>query len=163
MVNMRKKVIIYIVLKIVLILIIIGLNYILPNFENKTIIEDSSAGIIGGADVPTAIYISTGYGFSLKDILIYSLSILLMINIIILLVYNIIELKQLKIFDIKYKFKTIITIDLFIILSIIIQIVFILFGLIISVVLNITLLSLLFTKIYFKRIVKQKENNKTIE
>ena len=154
MADTRKCIIIKIILKIVLILIVIVANCLLLRYFN-TNNSASVVGIIGGADGPTTIYISSRYGLIAN--LILTLSIFFVVSIIVLLVYDIIELKKSKKYDTKYKFKIILAIDLSIIISVIIQIVFNLLAPALSVFLNITLIAILFIIIYFAKVKKQKE------
>ncbi|MDR1148448.1 MAG: sodium ion-translocating decarboxylase subunit beta [Spirochaetaceae bacterium] len=123
----EKRIILNIILKIILILTIITLDYFVVN--NNRIInhsETSSVAIIGGADGPTTIYISSKN--VLVNILIYLLSLLFIIDIITLLIYDIISLIKDKKYSIKYKCKIIFSIDFFIILSVVIKIIFTLLG-----------------------------------
>ena len=110
--NVRKNVLLYIILKVALIFIIILVNYIFRDFFNDIIYDRGIYSIIGGADGPVTIYTP----YSLINILRYSLSIFVIMNIIILLVYDIIELVKFKKYSIKYKIKIIFAIDLIIIL-----------------------------------------------
>jgi oxaloacetate decarboxylase beta subunit len=154
MVNERKSIMINITLKIVIIFILIGINYLISKYINVNN-SASAVAIIGGADGPTTIYISSKY--SLINILRYSLSILFLINIIALLVYDVIGLKKAIKYSIKYKLKIIIAMDLFIILSVIIQIIINILLPTLSIFLNIILLSVLSIIIYFIKIKNRKK------
>jgi hypothetical protein len=155
MIIKEKSFILNIVLKIILIVITITLNYFLVN-DNR-MINDSEilSAVIDGADGPTIIYISSKQ--VLVDILVYSLSLVFIIDIIILLVYDIIGLIKNKIYGIKYKCKIIFTIDflIIIIISIMIEIIFNLLGPTISIGLSIILI--FFIKLYF---IKRKSKEK---
>jgi hypothetical protein len=152
--NVRKNIILNIIFLIVLIFIIILVNYIFQDFFNKIIYDRGVYSIIEGADGPVTIYTP----YSLINILRYLLSIFIIMNIIILLVYDIIELIGSKKYSIKYKFKIIFVIDLIVILSTLVEIIFFLLSTTISIIFNIILISILLIKIYFVRIIAQKND-----
>jgi Na+-transporting methylmalonyl-CoA/oxaloacetate decarboxylase beta subunit len=133
--RIRKKIIINIFLKIFFVFIIIMLNYFFVKHNKIAISENTSVEIIGGTDGSTTIYIFLKY--ILINILRYSLSLFFIIGIVTLLIYDIINIKNDKKYSIKYKFKTVLTVYLFIIISTIIEITFNLLGPMISVILNI--------------------------
>ena len=87
--NGKKRILLNGILKIILVFIIIGLNYLLV--KHNQVIKDMSVKIIGGSDGPTSIYISSKY--TPIYILIYSVSIFVIIDIIVLLIYDIIKIK----------------------------------------------------------------------
>ena len=145
----KKRIIISILSKIILLFIIIISNYFLLKYNNIRISENTSVEIIGGADGPTTIYIFPKY--NLINILQYSLSLFFTIDIVVLLIYDIINLRKNKKYSTKYKFKTVLAIDLFIIVSIIIEITLNLLGPTISIISNIILLSAFFIKLYHKK------------
>ncbi|MDR1837466.1 MAG: hypothetical protein LBQ89_07390 [Treponema sp.] len=162
MADTKKRIAASIILKIVLVIILAALNYLMPEYINEGPFEENpflnlndaaAIAIIGGADGPTTIYFLPE--LILLNILRYTLLVFLIVNIIILLVYDVIELRKSKKYGMKHKFKIILAVDLFIVLSVIVQAVLYLLGPAFSILLNIVLMSILLIKIYFARARKQ--------
>jgi len=139
----RNKIIISLIIKIILAIFLSIVNYI--SFIKYYIQKNITIDIINGNNEQTTI----GIGFAITDLIIIVLSIIFVISLIILIVFDFIILIKNKLYDLKFKIKFIISINLIILIATIFEIMILLLFPSLSIILNILLLSILCIIIFF--------------
>ena len=152
----RRNLIGIIVNFVFIIMIIILINIIPKKINSNLILPDTSTAIIGGADGPTTIYVSSNY--SVTNLVINSVLFIFIINLTVLLIFYIFGFIKSKTFIKIYKLKIILSIDVYLLIIFVLYYCIPFFGIGfigISVLLNFLLLTLIFVKDFIIRIVKQ--------